>query len=120
MKRGRRLPRHTPLVARTPLVTRVPLRAVSRKRAAVNRARRLVVADIAGRQIATYGYTFCERCKARNVPLAGHERLARAQGGDPTKPDMLLCHPCNSWCEDEPREAAETGWKISRKWDRTP
>jgi len=34
-------------------------------------------------------------------------------------PDVLLCHACNTWCEDNPRDAAETGWKISKKWEMT-
>jgi hypothetical protein len=86
------------------------MRALSRKRARAERIRQHAVA-------ALYAAApFCARCGRGDVPLAGHERLGRAQGGDPTKPDCLLCHVCNTWCEDYPREAAETGWKLSKKW----
>lgn len=86
------------------------MRAVSKKRARLNRVRRGAVA-------ALYeSAPWCGRCGRSDVALAGHERLGRAQGGNPAEPDVLLCDPCNTWCEDNPREAAETGWKISRKW----
>jgi hypothetical protein len=86
------------------------VRATSLKRARLNRVRREAVA-------ALYDAApYCARCGRSDVPLAGHERLGRAQGGNPAQPDCLLCHRCNTWCEDNPREAAEAGWKISRKW----
>ncbi len=50
------------------------------------------------------------------MPVHGHERLGRAQGGDILRPDALVCDPCNSSFEDEPRLAAWRGWKISSKW----
>jgi hypothetical protein len=31
-----------------------------------------------------------------------------------------LCHDCNRWCEDHPALAADTGWKISRKYGHDP
>ena|SRR5579875_215601 len=61
----------------------------------------------------------CCRCLTWGY-VNGHERLARSQGGDPTRPDCLLCPVCNTWCEDHPREAAWDGWKISRKHPHDP
>jgi len=86
------------------------MRPESRRRARHNRARRAAVAEL------YEAAPWCARCGRSDVPLAGHERLGRAQGGNPAQPDCLLCHRCNTWCEDHPREAAETGWKISHKW----
>jgi hypothetical protein len=93
---------------------RTPIRRVSAKRAAQAAARR--TAETALGRDGTNGT--CARC-GRYGYVNGHEKRSRAQGGDPTKPDCLLCPPCNTWCEDNPREAAEAGWKISRKWDAT-
>jgi len=77
----------------------------SRKREAVYRERRV-------NEQALYDLTpFCARCGRTNLPLSGHELVNRGRGGDPAKPDMLLCDLCNTWCEDNPREAAEQGWK---------
>lgn len=118
MKRGTPLRRLTSLKAKTPLrstarlVTRTPLRAVSLRRQRENRERRRVVAAMYEAQ------PWCARCGKTNVALAGHEMLGRSQGGDLTKPDVLLCNECNGWCEDHPVEAAAAGWKISRKHPR--
>jgi hypothetical protein len=60
------------------------------------------------------GFGVCARCQ-RYTYVNGHERLSRSQGGDPTRPDCLLCVICNGWCEDKPQLAAWSGWKISRK-----
>lgn len=87
------------------------LRQVSAKRRAQNNIRRIRVAALYEADPR------CARCRRADVPLAGHERLARSQGGDPTNPDVLLCHECNTWCEDNPKAAAEAGWKVSRKYD---
>lgn len=118
MKRGSPLRRLTPLKAKTSLtsaaklVARTPLRAVSLRRQRENAERRKVVA-------AMYeARPWCARCGRTDVALAGHEKLGRAQGGDPTKPDVLLCDECNGWCEDHPLEAAAAGWKISRKYPK--
>jgi hypothetical protein len=118
LKSTTQLHSNTPLQAKTPLrstarlVTRTPLRAVSLRRQRENRERRQVVA-------AMYeARPWCARCGKTDVTLAGHEMLGRSQGGDLTKPDVLLCHDCNEWCEDHPIEAAAAGWKISRKHPR--
>lgn len=54
------------------------------------------------------------------MPVSGHERLGRAQGGDILAPDCLLDDLCNGWCEDNPIIAAWTGWKISSKHPHSP
>lgn len=123
MKRGKPLERRTPLKVRkqlqnTPLkaarqmLRRTPLKQVSARRQAENKVRRQVVAAMYAAQ------PWCGRCGRTDVALAGHEKLGRAQGGDPTRPDILLCDFCNTWCEDFPVEAAAAGWKISRKYPR--
>lgn len=90
-----------------------PLAAVSAKRQGQQRQR-----TAAERQLGREGTTgTCWRCN-RFGYVNGHERRSRAQGGDPTKPDCLLCIRCNTWCEDNPVEAARTGWKISNKHPR--
>jgi hypothetical protein len=58
----------------------------------------------------------CARCGRADLPVFGHERLARSQGGDILRPDCVLCNDCNGWCEDHPRVAAWSGWKLSTKW----
>lgn len=55
---------------------------------------------------------FCARCGKTNVPLSGHEKVNRGRGGDATQPDVLLCGPCQVWCEDNPAAATEAGWKL--------
>lgn len=91
------------------------MRAVSKQRAALNRGpRREAVAALYAVQ------PYCLRCGRADVELAGHERLGRAQGGNPAEPDCLLCARCNTLAEDCPVAAAFDGWKVSRKHDRDP
>ena len=52
--------------------------------------------------------------------MRGHERLARAHGGDILRPDCLLCDPCNGAVEDAPRVSCWNGWKVSPKWPHDP
>lgn len=63
------------------------------------------------------GMGVCARCGDYRY-VNGHERISRSQGGDPTKPDCLLCTWCNTWCEDRPVWAAFHGWKLSDKHER--
>lgn len=58
---------------------------------------------------------WCWKCGRADVELHGHEITGRAQGGDPTDPDCLLCNPCNSWAEHKNLDAIWLGWKVSRK-----
>lgn len=117
MKRGQPLQRRTPLRAKTELRSRTPLlrssalAPQSAKRAKDNGLRRKVVSAM---RLAGQGR--CARCGRRDQPVYGHERLGRAQGGDILQPDCLLCNDCNGWCEDAPKIAAWTGWKVSSKW----
>lgn len=123
MKRGKPLARRTPLVTRTPLrvhkplqrgtapLRRTPLAPVSAKRRADNGLRRVVVSAM---RLAASGR--CARCGRRDLIVHGHERIARAHGGDILRPDCLLCNPCNTAIEDAPRLACWQGWKVSPKW----
>lgn len=86
------------------------MRAVSKKRAKDAPVR-------AAAEIALgwdNGVGTCARCGLWGY-VNGHERLSRAQGGDPTNPDCLLCPECNTYCEDFPPAAAYNGWKVSKK-----
>lgn len=119
--------RRTPLQRRTPLRSFTelrshsqlrrggPLNPASEKRRKVNGRRAKVVSAM---REAAKGR--CARCGRADLPVHGHERLARSQGGDILNPDCLLCNPCNSWCEDNPQTAAFTGWKISSKYPHSP
>jgi hypothetical protein len=94
---------------------RTPIAAESEKRRKANTVRARVVSAM---RSAARGQ--CARCGRRDLPVHGHERLGRAQGGDILNPDCLLCPPCNGWCEDNPQTAAYTGWKISSKYPHAP
>lgn len=102
--------RRTELARGSSVLRRTPLNPVSVKRMRDNTQRQITVSAmreaVAGR---------CARCHRSDVPVHGHERLGRAQGGDILEPDCVLCNDCNGWCEDHPVEAAFTGWKISGK-----
>lgn len=127
MKRGQPLQRRTPLVARTELrrstplqsravpLHRTPLKPISDKRRRKQPAR--AAAEKALGRDHTLGV--CARCLGHTY-VNGHERRARSQGGDQTRPDCLLCIACNRWCEDAPRVACWTGWKVSPKWPHDP
>ena len=90
------------------------MRAVSLRRRRVNVARRAREWDL------FEAAPWCARCCRTDVPVSGHERRARSQGGDPRFPDCLLCDACNVWCEDNPEMAAWSGWKLSRKHPHDP
>lgn len=121
MKPGKPLERRTELCRKTPLQPgcglqrRTPLNPVSGKRRRENTVRRVVVSAL--REIAQGR---CARCGRRDLPVHGHERRGRAQGADIVHPDALLDPICNGWCEDNPRIAAWTGWRVNPKWPHDP
>lgn len=80
------------------------MRSISTKRAKLNRARKLV------EQLLFDETPWCARC-GRTVEVHGHELVGRGVGGDFTKPDVMLCNFCNTWCEDNKDEAIRVGWK---------
>ncbi len=88
------------------------MRAVSKKRAALNRQRSKLLSHV--RQVQDW----CSKCGATGVGLDGHELRSRGQGGSIVDLEniVLLCRPCHSWVTTHPREAAEQGWAVSRKW----
>lgn len=65
------------------------------------------------------GMGVCARCQQFTY-VNGHELVRRSQGGDPTRPDCLLCPPCNSWAASNPVAAAWTGWLITPKHPHAP
>lgn len=121
LRRASGIKRHTTLRrvaldgAVEPLGRRTPLRPMSDKRRHQSAARR--AAEAALGRVGTQG--LCARCGRRGY-VNGHERLARSQGGDPTRPDCLLCIGCNEWCTEDPPRAAWDGWTVSRKWPADP
>lgn len=104
------------LLRRAPLVRSSVLPRVS-ARARAGRGPRAAAERALGR--SSQGMGTCARCGLWR-PVNGHERVGRSQGGDPTRPDCLLCVPCNTWCEDNPQSAAWDGWKVSRLNGRHP
>lgn len=88
------------------------IRAVSPKRAKLNRERIKVVNHIRSVQ------DWCSMCGKTGVGLDAHELKSRAQGGSIVDLEniVLLCRPDHTWVTENPREAAEQGWAISKKW----
>jgi 5-methylcytosine-specific restriction endonuclease McrA len=97
---------------RTTPLRRTPFKRGGRKRLIANRIRAQVVRQLRADQ------DHCSRCGRTDFWLDAHELLSRAQGGSITDPAniILLCRPCHSWVTENPREAAEQGWAVSRKW----
>lgn len=103
-----------PTIPAEPPAKRSTLRPVSKKRQAVNAHRAKVVAHIREFQ------DWCSRCLQTGIGLDAHELRSRGQGGSLIDPEniILLCRGCHSYVTTHPREAAEQGWAISRKWER--
>lgn len=117
MKRGQSLARKTPLRARTELRAKTELsrgEALSPTSARRRYDNGLRTRVVNGLRVAQQGR--CPRCRRNDSPLYGHERRGRAQGASIIAPEVALCCVCNDWCEDHPRVAAWTGWKVSAKW----
>jgi 5-methylcytosine-specific restriction endonuclease McrA len=91
---------------------RTPIRGVSKKRQRDNALRTKVMAHVREFQ------DWCSRCGQTGVGLDAHELKSRAQGGSIVDLEnvILACRPCHQWITENPREAAEQGWAISRKW----
>lgn len=87
---------------------RTPIRRESKKRAALNRVRARVVADM-----KRDGPVLCARCGGRADDL--HERLSRARRGSLTDPANLipLCRADHDWVSTHPKEAALEGVSLS-------
>lgn len=83
------------------------MRAVSIKRQRLNRVRKLAEA------VLFDASPWCARC-GRPIEVHGHETVGRGVGGDPSKPDVMLCNVCNTWAEDNPTLAQQMGWKAPR------
>jgi hypothetical protein len=109
------LRRYTELRSYSTLRRGAPLRPVSDKRRRDNTERRVVVTAM---RVVSDGR--CPRCGLYGMPLHGHERLNRSQGGDIIHPDVLICDPCNGAVADDPRVSCWNGWTISPKWPHDP
>ena len=95
-----------------PLAREVQIRRESPKRAAENRVRRKVLAEM--RQEDPMCAMGCGRSG-----VDGHELLARSAGGSITNPAniKLLCRPHHDWITHDvegQRWAYANGWRISR------
>lgn len=91
---------------------RTALRSRSKKREAVYRQRRKLVAELLER------FPWCARCYwNRSVDL--HELKNRSQGGDLLDPTQIvtLCRECHEWVTTHPLEAHEDGWTF---WSYEP
>lgn len=88
------------------------MRAVSKKQAAKNRLRVKNLEHVREFQ------DWCSMCGKTGVGLDAHELESRAQGGSITDIEniILLDRDCHRWVTEHPREAAEQGWAISKKW----
>lgn len=90
-------------------LARQAINAVSPKRAAENRVRRRVLAEM--RQADP----MCARCRV--APWTdGNELLRRSAGGSITDRNNIvgLCRPCHEHIGAHPAEAIRDGWQISR------
>lgn len=83
------------------------MRAVSKKRAALNRARRKLIASM--------GEPMCRRCGKRAEDL--HEPGKRSQGADPSDPSQVVpvCRACHDHIHANVAESVRDGWLLSRK-----
>lgn len=94
------------------------MRAVSLKRARLNRVRKKIIAEIVGARGPV--------CEARELvpdvacagPLDAHEVLTRGRGGSIVDPAniILVCRFHHSWIDDHPAEAAALGL-VRHSWD---
>lgn len=91
---------------------RTRLNPVSKRRAKLNRQRTAVLEHVREFQ------TWCSMCGKTGVGLDAHELKSRAQGGSLIDLEniVLLCRDDHNWVTTHPKEAAELGWAISKKW----
>lgn len=90
---------------------RTPIRPVSKRRAAQNRVRARLRAEMVGKpceaQLAGCAYTGTEH----------HEPGKRSQGADPTDPAQMIwvCRLCHSWIHEHVAESVKAGLLLSKK-----
>lgn len=114
------LRRNTPLQRGEPPERRTRLRPVSKKREALNRARRDFVAGFlaahprcqAGGLILPVDHR--HRCGVHSVDV--HEVLTRARGGSVLDPGncRAICRACHDWIHENPASATDLGLLTSR------
>ena len=100
------------LARSTAPIARQAINAVSPRRAAENRVRRKVLAEMRAED------PMCARCRVAPW-VDGHELKRRSAAGSIT--DMAniigLCRPCHEWVGMHPAQAIRDGWAISRFGD---
>jgi hypothetical protein len=100
--------KRTPLKRKTPLKRSGSLAAVSKKRAKLNRARAVFVADeLSKRQ--TCEANIPDVCTRRATEL--HEPILRSFGGSilDVENSVAICRLCHTWVHDNVGEARELG-----------
>lgn len=118
MKRGGPLKRRTPLKQTSSLNRDTPLKPVSKKRAAENRRRRNVIAQVLQtRTVCEAGHaieTIDRDHRCRRTPDDVHEPLTRARGGSITDPDnmVVICRACHDWVHTHPEAATSVGLLV--------
>lgn len=113
--------RRTPLKRGAPPERKTRLRPVSKKREALNRARRAFVAGFlaahprcqAGPLILPVDHR--HRCHLHSVDV--HEVVTRARGGDILDPGncRAICRACHDWIHEHPAAATGLGLLASRQ-----
>ena len=99
------------MLTRSGPLRRTRLRPVSRKRARVQRKRRILVAELLADAV-------CARCgTARATDV--HEPRQRSLGADILDPEqcVTLCRPCHDHVHDNITESLADGWLVA-SWDR--
>ena len=89
------------------------MRFRSRKREAVYRERRKLVADLLTQ------YPICQRC-GTNPSVDVHELIRRSQWRDGILNPAncrAVCRSCHIWIGMHPRQATEEGWSVP-SWQR--
>lgn len=120
-------------------IPRVAIAPVSEKRKALNRERAKVIAQLrprvrhcqanpmlraalermttdAGRRPYLEGLQGCHL----HGPLVGHEPQKRSRRGSIVDPAniLLVCEPCNAWCERHVEAATEAGLLVPSTFER--
>lgn len=91
------------------------MRAVSKKRAAENRERKIMLVEKYGPDWRE-GHT-CEKCLAWTYTPQPHEPLPRSAGGSITDPEnvRLTCGTCHAHVHANPAESYANGWLKHRE-----
>ena len=92
---------------------RTRLRSVSKSRAAENRRRAVVTAELRA------GQPWCSRCGVATFELDVHEVTRRSQyraGVTDTAVQVLLCRDCHRFVTENPQAGHDEGW-VRWSWE---